>query len=273
LLNMKKIILTLFIIFAGINSVHAETTPLKMDESTKQVCNKVIASIYQDILSVKDKYKELSQFDEKVLYENKQGIFALLYQYNESDRQARRHPFEFGVTIVGLNDKIFEEYGQYAFYLSFPILGLKFAGFQKSSARYNFDLGEIINKNGSLLAEHQQKYMPLQLTLKAEKDTYLLYEPIRFVVELKNTSPRHMRVKTLTDKTLYCVYDNKMWGAVQTQQSQAQEMILKSGETTNMVFEGQDFMKPKEFEIFCSYNMTIQGVQPTGHLAVTVLNQ
>jgi len=245
---------------------------LGLDERTKEVCNQVMEGIYQDIFDAKKKYPELEQFDENVLSENQYGIYQIIYEYKKSPEQERRNPFAFGLTIAGIDDTFFQERGRLVFHLAFPVLGLKFVGYQmKGSARYRYDLGEVINQRGVLLADHQQEYMPLKLILRTNNDSYPTNEKIPFVVELKNVSNRHMRVKSLSDKTLFCLFNKKEWGTKQVDKvSQEEEIILKSNESTCVEFLGEAINNPQDIEIYCSYNMSIKGVKPSGILHVKV---
>ena len=243
-----------------------------IDTPTKEVCNKVMLNIYHDLIASKDKYRELEQFDEKALYENQYGIYAIVYKYEKQGEQGRNYLFEFGLTIVGIDDPIFQDQGEYAFNLVFPLLNVKFAGYQKRSVtRYRYDISSAIKSQGVLLEDHQQNYMPLRLILKADKEIFTTNENVFFDVELHNVSNRHMRVKSLNDSTLYCLFGDKRWGTSQVSVPKAEEFILKSGELTKMGFMGEAFKKPREMEIYCSYNLSIQGVKPSDTLKVKIV--
>jgi len=245
--------------------------PFSMDEQTRSVANEVMLTIFQDILGGKKKYKALEQFDESALFKNEHGIYAIVYQYQGSERQMRRHPFEFGLTLTDMDNTIFEDKGKYAFNFGFPMIRMKFAGFQHQSAKHRYNLGKVINVRGIPLSDHQQNYMPLKLKLKTIKDVYKIYDPIHFVVELENVSQRHMWVKSLNDKTLYCLFNNQVWGTNQIGPASAKTHVLKYGKRTDMEFSGKGFKRPKDFEIYCSYNMAIDGIKPSGLLKIKVI--
>jgi len=259
----------LFFIFSVNLSLAQEVI---LDEKTKAICNEVMLNIYQDILTAKDKYPELSQFDEKVMYENEKGIYAIVYQYQPSGTSRPNHDtFEFGVTITTKNNTIFQDQRGYAFNLDFPFLGLKFAGYFKKGLKPKYDIFAPINKYGQLLADHQQNYLPLQLRLVTNKTEYKVKEPIHFEVELTNVSKKHMWVKNINEETISCLYNKRYWGTQARSMQSATTIILKSGESLKRGFAGEGFVEPQNVEIYCSYSMSLKGVKPAGvlHLWVT----
>lgn len=241
-----------------------------IDDETKKIANQVIADIYYDILAQKSKYPELAQFDETTMFENQQGLYAILYSYKPAENK-KSEVYEFGLTVINIDTPIFQEQGQYAFNLQLPVLGLKFAGYFKRTVRGKyFDIMGMINKHGVVLADHQQKYMPLQLSLNTAKTTFTTQESIQFEVELKNVSLKNMWVKEISDATLYCLFNDKSWGTQARGASGTKNLILKSGESIRRQFVGAKLKEPQEIEIYCSYGLSIKGVKPSGILKVKV---
>lgn len=272
---MKKLVLTIFFALGLSWAVYAaEDYSIKLDPQTKALCNKVIINIYKDILKVKGKYPQLKNFDDKVFYENEYGIYTILYKDTSAEGEGQKNPaYEFGLTIDGLTDNPFPDKPN-TFNFAFPLLGLKFSGYQpKHVLRSQFDVLSVINKNGVLLSDYQQKFMPLQLTLKTLKDTYKIREDIEFEVVLKNVSNRHMVVKSLGIDTLYFVFEDMVWGtSPNTQERGGKNVILKSGESLTLKFKGESFQKPRDIQIYCAYRMSIKGVNPSGTLRVRVVD-
>ena len=132
----------------------------------------------------------------------------------------------------------------------------------------------LIDEFGAVLARHQQEYMPLKLYLRTLKDTYHVREDIEFEVELKNVAKNNMIVKSLGVNSLFFLFNNQFWG---TQPSSGdvggRDVILKSGESLTMRFKGESFQRPREFEIVCTYAMSIQGVNPSGVLNIRVIEE
>ena len=241
-----------------------------VDAETKKIANQVVADIYHDIFAHKSKYPELAQFDESTMFENKQGLYAIVYKYKPAEDK-KAEVYEFGLTVIDIDTPIFQEQGQYAFDLHLPVLGLKFAGYFKRTVRGKyFDIMGMINKHGVLLADHQQKYMPLQLNLRTEKSVFAVQEAIQFQVELKNTSKKNMWVKEINDSTLYCLFNNRSWGTQAQGASRTKDLILKSGESIHRQFVGEKLKEPSEIEIYCSYSLSVKGVKPSGILKVKV---
>jgi hypothetical protein len=272
---MKKAIFAALFAFGLLSAVSAEENyPTRLDPETKMLCNKVMVDIYRDILSAKDKFKQLSQFGEKSLYENKYGIYTIVYKYAPGeDDPNKAQNYEFGITIDGIDDVTFAD-KKGAFNLAFPLLGLKFSGYQaRHLLRSQYNLMNAINKHGAALSMHQQKYIPLQLTLRALKDTYKIREDIEFEVTLKNISNRHMVVKDLGMETLYFLFEDMVWGTSPNSAKRGGgNVVLKSGESVKLKFKGESFQKPRDIQIYCAYRMSIKGVNPAGTLNVKIID-
>ena len=242
-----------------------------VDETLKAVCNDVMLNIYADILDSKAKYLELSQFDENVFYENKDGIYAIVYKYQPSEEKDKRKTYEFGITLVGMDNPIFQEQGPKAFNLQFPVLGLKFAGyFKENLLGKKYNIIDAINNRGTVLAEREQQLLPLKLILRPKKTNFAVRERISFEVELKNVSKKNIWVKELNDTTLFCFFNDKFWGAQTKKASKAKDFILNAGESTSQEFLGEDVKQPGDVVISCSYELSVQGVKPSGTLKVNV---
>ncbi len=237
-----------------------------LDTETKALANQVMLNIYKQILEDKDKYGELRAFGEKNLFENKEGIYAISYKLPDDEKL----PFEFGVTVAPTGSTVFSEHGAYAFNLEFPFLGLKFAGYVKKHIKRGYNVLDVINEKGIPLSDYQQNFMPLRLELRADKTEFKAKEPVRFVVELKNASKRHMWVKNLTEETLYCLFNNLYWGAKSHEKGSA-SVILKAGDSLKRVFEGEGPALAEDVEIYCSYSMSLRGVKPSGVLKVKIV--
>lgn len=276
MMNLLKI-LQLKIILSGIllvSSAFCENQPA-INPETKAIANQVMLNIYDEILKLKEKRPELEQFNEQAMYENQQGIYAIVYQRPQSAEKIKKEPYEFGVTIVPTDDPIFlEQGGRYAFNFSFPFLGIKFAGYEKMTyGKGQYDILKAVNAQGELLAEYQQKFMPLQMTLKAIKASYRVKEPIEFDVELKNSSNHHMYVHEINEASLYCQFNNKIWGTQQRGGLGTKDVIVKSGESVHRTFLGEGLKAPGQIDLSCSYNMSIKGVKPFAKLSVKVVQE
>lgn len=272
---MKKAIFTILFLFGLSWTVYGEENySMKLDPETKAVCNKVMVNIYKDILKVKTKYPQLKDFDEKALYENKYGLYAIIYKYEPQEGEDKKKVnYEFGLTIDGINEVPFPD-KRNTFNLTFPLLGLKFSGYKsRITSRTQYDIAPTINRNGAILSEYQQKFMPLQLTLRTIKDTYKIREDIEFEVILTNVSKRHMYVKSLGMETLYFLFEDMVWGTnPDSQQRGGKDIILKAGESFSLKFRGESFQKPRDIQIYCAYRMSIKGVNPAGTLNVRIVD-
>jgi hypothetical protein len=268
--EMKKLLPFLLLCFVA-TSVYAQAPAL--DEKIKQICNQAILDIYYDILAVKEKHPSLANFDENVMYENKSGLYAIVYQYEGEATGRNKTRYAFGVTIDKLEDKTFPPQDGYFDY-TFPVLGLKFSGYQRRTpGASQYDAFPLIQKHGGPLSDLQQERLPLRLFLRSTKDTYQVREEIEFEVVLKNVSKRHMVVKSLGQETLYFLFNNQFWGtrpfgAIQGSES----VILKAGQSLTARFKGEGFQVPREIEIYGVYRMGIQGVNPSAVLRLQIIS-
>jgi hypothetical protein len=258
---------------AGEESSAAAQGPF--DQRVKEIANEVMFAVYNDILSSRERYGDLKNFDQSALSRNQYGIYSIYYQHRAVVGPYKDKPFEFGVTIVGLEDTSFNEFGRGTFNFSFPLLGLKFAGYERVYWRPNqFSIQDVIQKNGDPLLEEQKKRLPLKLSLKTVEDYYRVNEDIEFIVTLENISSKNLWVRELNGDTLYFRYGNAQWGAKETsaqKKKREKRFILEPGEKVYKKFVGSGFPAPREFEVYCSYTLTFQGVKPFSVLKVKVV--
>lgn len=284
---IKNIAFIVFLFFSLPLTVGAKEVTI--DATTKEVCNQVITNIYRDILHLQDKYKELTDFGEGAFYANKYGIYAIVYEYRpkpqaeDKEKSQSLGSFSFGVTIDGLDDDTFgQRVGQFA--LGFPLLGLKFSGYQQSNMlRSKFELLPLVQKHGILLDSHQQNLLPLRLFLRPVKETFKVREDIQFEVVLTNVSKSNLVVKTLNNDNLSFYINDRIWGVGFDAQDSLRPVIepwvklpiggtlLKAGESVKMTLRGESFQYPKEVMVRAIYEMAIDGINPTAELKVRVV--
>lgn len=240
----------------------------KLPAESIELSNQIILWVYQDILDQKLNYPELSGFGEKSLYKNAQGIYTLIYDYAGEKKQ---DDYSFGLTINTLDAIDFKERtGRFNY--GFPKLNLKISGFlNKHPIRTQYDIMPLIGKYGMVLAEYQQKFMPLRIFIAPAKDTFKVKEKIEFDVVLQNVSKRHMRVKTLSQDSLYFVINNKTWGTNPVGHlPTGSEEVLLSGQTTKVRMVGESFLTPQKLKITCFYGMSIEGINPMGKMTINI---
>jgi len=273
-MKMTNKIITAFLIFWAMTAiVRAEEKVAEFSEETKEVCNQVMINIYKDILKVKNKYPELKNFDENALHENQLGIYTIIYKDSRPEMQNRKTPpFEMGLTIDKIKDATFAGKPN-NFNFSFPLLGLKFSGYYtKRYLRSQYDVVPVVNQHGTILEDYQQQFVPLKLTVKTPKSIYKVREDIEFEITLKNVSNRHMRVKSLGMNTLFFVIGDMVWGtSPASKQRGGEDVVLRSGESLTLKFKGESFQKPRDVQIYCSYRMSIRGVNPSDTLRIKVV--
>jgi len=274
-ITMNRMILIVFFLLAvNVPMSRAEEKVAEFSPELKEICNQAMINIYKDILKVKDKYSELKNFDEKVLYENQYGIMTLIYKDTPEKVTRNTVPFELGLTIDKMEDVSFAKKAN-NFNFAFPMLGLKFTGYQtKRLVRSHLDVLPLVNKHGAVLSDYQQQFLPLRLTVRTLKDSYKVREDIEFEVILKNVSKRHMYVKSLGIDTLYFVISGAAWGtSPNSKERGGKRSILKAGESLSLKFKGESFQKPQDIDIYCAYRMSINGVNPANTLRVKIVGK
>lgn len=262
----------IIILSLGARSAFCAEQPAITDQ-IKTISNEVLKKIFIDVYVNKRNYEDLENFSDKDIFLTKYDIILIKYAF--LDPASGRENFAFAVTILPLQEpNVFQGYPG-AFEFGFPVLGIKFAGYQtQAPGRPHYDIDQAIRNFGKVLWLEQQRYLPLQLSLVALKPQYKKGESITFRVVLKNTSGKNLAVKDLNAETLFFVYNNKVWGASQSTsqtQQKVKTVILKPGQTIQREFAGNSFFKPQEIEIFCTYNLTYEGVNPSANLVVKVV--
>ena len=238
----------------------------------KDICNKIVISIYNDLLKTKENYPPLKNLNEKFLYTNPGGIYTIFYQNAD---QATKKNYSFGLTFSSLEDQIFQDQPGY-FVQEFPFLNAKLAGFvQKNPSMANFDIFGIVNLYIGLLADYQQAYLPLKLSLVSLKKSFKVNEPVEFEVILENVAKQQFLVKSFGTKTLFFLFNNRTWATQQLGTKNqnvkgGERIVLIPGQALQMQFKGESFAAPKEFEIYCVYQMAVKGVQPSAKLKIKV---
>ncbi|MBN1869471.1 MAG: hypothetical protein JW847_02700 [Candidatus Omnitrophica bacterium] len=247
----------------------------QVSDSLKDVCNRVMMTIYDHIYSVKKDFDNLVDFGPQALSTNQYGIYAIEYEHEISEGMRKGEFLKFGVTMVRPKDVIFNEYGRRAFNFTFPLLNVKFAGYQQSNRKWlRFNIQEIVQANGDPLLGEQQKYLPLKLSLGTDKEIYKVGENIEVMVALENISLKNLWVRNLDEQNLYFLYGDAQWGAVAAldkKERKRERLMLEPGKKVSRRFVGSSSTIPREFEIYCSYAVTFQGVKPYGVIKVKVI--
>ena len=247
----------------------------RFDEPLKGICNSVMIAIYNDILSIRGDHDNLVDFGEHVLSRNQHGVYTIEYQRKISDGARKGEFLNFGVTIVKPADANFNEFGRQAFNFGFPLLDIKIAGYQQTNRKWmKFSIQDVVQRNGDLLLEEQKKYLPLKVSLKTDKESYKVGENIPITATLENVSRKNLWIRALDRETLYFLYDNAQWGAVELgkrTEERREKFILKPGEKVHKRFIGSGSSVPREIEIYCSYAITFKGVKPSSVIKVKII--
>lgn len=251
--------------------------PVKViDPKIIEVSNKIMQDIFAEIKAAQPKYKELSGLSDEHLSKNAQGILVLKYQYapqvESEDPLQQDLPYAVGLTIEGLEQWTFSA-RKGMFNYGFPLLNLKISGYQqKHPIRTQFNIDPLVKKYGQILADEQQKLMPLQITIEPSKASFRTDEDVVVDIILKNVSKRHMYVRPLNKETLYFLIDDQYWGTKPNEGSPDEiQKILYSGEEIRMQYRIGMFPQPKTIHMMCFYRMAIRGVNPFGKTEIPIV--
>ena len=151
-------VLSIVIVFMFIYGYCGE---VKIDEKTRDVCNQVMLNIYDDIIGIKDKYKELDNFGEESLV--KDDLYRIYYDENDNKGFKKRGNdvfFVFSISIVNINEtyQIKNRYEK----LRYPDLGIKIYGFCRDINKPELvrDIVNIVYQNVKLIEEIRTKPLP-----------------------------------------------------------------------------------------------------------------
>ncbi len=216
---------SLFIIFslifvslnAGINVYAQDQAPEAKDlfapvENTTTKINSIVQRIYDQAITVKEKSKELVDFDEKCLVKNQDGFLTLTYETQIPSAGGKTTPYAFKLDVESITAKTYTSHQGY-FNYPMPLLDLQFSGYVvKHPLRRQFDVAALVDKLGEELADYQQQFLPLRFMIVPEESTYHIGEPIRFKAVLANVSKTNILVKGLSEETLFFTLNHAFWG-------------------------------------------------------------
>ncbi|HRZ39661.1 MAG TPA: hypothetical protein P5246_01505 [Candidatus Omnitrophota bacterium] len=247
-----------------------------IDPQVIELSNRIMQDIFSEVKTSQPKFKELAQFSDQNLFKNAQGIYAIKYEYKpvaqSGDASQQDLPYELAVTIDGMEQWTFEP-RKGMFNYGFPLLKLKISGYQKKHPiRTQFDIDPLVKKYGQILADEQQKLMPLKIIIEPTKSSFTTDEDVIVEVVLRNVSKRHMYVRPLNKDTLYFLIDDQYWGTKPTEAAPDEvQKILYSGEEERMSYRIGVFQQPQTIHMMCFYRMAIHGVNPFGVQEISIV--
>jgi hypothetical protein len=245
-----------------------------IDKRAVEVSNQVMRNIYNDLVSLKDRYPELEGLSERNLSKNEYGIYRLNYISPMTDSFGNTKNYVIDVTISVYNgDDYLTSTGEGFFNYDFPLLRVRLLGNQSFVYKSKqFDILDIVEKNKDILAEEQQKRLPFRLGVKTSKDNFSKNEDIEFIVTLQNTTDRVLMVKELSPKTVHFLINGQAWPVTAVKEGKRiSHNVLKSAESMSRRFKIQGLNRRKEFNVVCTYSMTYEGINPTALLKVKIV--
>jgi len=265
---IQKALLILFILFISA-SLEAEE---KGEAKAIALCNSVIRNVSEDILAKKDRYSDLSGFNEEALMKGSHKQYILSYTAPILEGK-KAISYAFGLTCLDGDEKSpFKRKGK-RIKREYPLLDLKIVGYQKKRLMKQLDIRKILDQHAKDLSEYQQQYLPFRLVLKAEKDTFKIHEPIIFTAYLTNVTNKSLLLQTLNANTLFLNYNKKIWGAAKASKRGSKgirTIVLRPGKILSEKFIGEGFPLAQQIEIMAEYAVPFQGVKATSLLNVNI---
>ena len=269
---MKRILSILFFLLALI--IAFETKAQELDQDIAALCNKTVQEIYNAILTQKDRYPELSAFNESTLTKNEFGLLQLQY---ESSFMAADQSFQFHLTFLPTETAYPFPEGYKTFQLGFPLLDMKLTGFKnKQLKKDQFDISKLIEQFGLPLWDEQQRFNMYHLEIIPDKTTYTVEEEIEFVVRLTNEAETARKFKNLNSKTVRIEYASAP--AVLSEDflqnaKKEKERVVFPGKSIETRFRTSGFDTPSDVTIRATYAMTYKSIHPSAKVVIRIQSQ
>ena len=257
--------LLVFIFATSLSILNAQNEPIPAN--VKWVANQVMKSLLEDISHYKGQYSELNAFDERSVTKNSQDLPRLSY----TSPDASGIDYVLSVEFLPVDEHVVVPDGMELKAWRFPLLGIKLTRlFDYKRRGYPLDIDRMINAHVRTLLKFEQTLMPLQITIKPEKDLYRIGERIQFQIILSNKGSQNLKVKSLDDRTLYFSFGNRFWGTPPKDAQGGSLEILAPGKFLTKSFKGESFSLPQEVEIMATYAIGYKGVYPIDWVKVRI---
>ena len=260
------------LIFCLSLGVCSRAQALEVDEETRSVGNLIVSNVFSEIDARKKQYDDLKLFSRLAMQPNKYGFNQIEYYYKNplNPKSLSYLQIFIGILPMDATDPYQGKDGYVA--EAFPLLGLKVVAYQNPSLKHNqIDIHPLVQEQLSLFSDRQSKFLPLQLLLIPEKNTFQRGEPIQFTAILKNSSSFNKFVKDLSSKSISFQYDNVQWGADPDKGAAAAKTVpLRPGSSISKIFTISGLKETRELDIHATYLVEVDGVLPTASLHVKI---
>lgn len=240
------------------------------EQEVKDVYNAALESVVHEIQSMKNGYPELEGFSSAAIHQDSSGFNTLLYSHDSSGVSGK-DPYEYSLSIESkpykAGDKaVLNENKQE---ILFPLLSFKVVmEAQKKGASTSFDARKIIESSMDGLKDLEQKFLPFQLDLKAQKESFEVYEDIVVTASLNNYGVKGFRVADINENSLYCNIGEIEWGSPDGVVEFNTVLNPKSSLATMLTIPGVD--TPQDVWISCKYAIAFKGVQPYKRIKISI---
>ena len=242
------------------------------DDAVRIHFNEAVDAIVQEIISAKTGYPELEGFSRSVISQDANGFDSVSYKHDSSSAAFNNQdPYAYELTIsvrqLGEQENIPVDGSLLS--IKFPLLGMKVVvESQKKGESTSFDLKKIVESNMEGLKSLEQESLPFRLELRAQKESYEVYEDITIVATLKNKGFKAFQLADLDENSLYCKIGQSEWGGLET--SPKINQILSSNASIAKILRVYGVDTPQELWISCTYAIAYKGVQPYNRIKVAI---
>lgn len=240
------------------------------DQEVKNAYNAALESVVQEIQAMKNGYPELEGFSSAAIQQDGSGFNTLLYNHDSSGT-TNNDPYGYSLSIISKpynsGDKaVLNENKQE---MVFPLLSIKVVmEAQKKGTSTSFDARKIVESSMDGLKDLEQKFLPFQLDLKAQKESFEVYEDIVVTASLNNYGVKGFRVAAIDENSLYCNIGEIEWGNPDGAVEFNSVLNPKSSLATMLTIPGVD--TPQDVWISCKYAIAFKGVQPYKRIKISI---
>ncbi len=259
------IFIALFLLSITQGNVYAE---IQAKDSTMQLCDQAIKGIANDVnllVEGHESFKDLKEVEKVGISKN---VTELVYVNPELEGEKVKDVIK--ITFYNYDEDLQEQVSGSKVW-RFPFLGVKLSAYVFGNRSFQLKVFDVVKKNLVSLNYSQQQEMDLRLFIVPEKSLYKMGDKITFDVVLKNNGKTALKVRELTNRSLFCSVNDRKWGTDPlTGVIEKKERILEPAKDIKSRYKTKIDVFSDEMEIFCSYNMAVKGVLPEDRVRLKI---
>lgn len=247
-------------------SVAAQEMSPEVRQLGKQAMDRIISELY----SLQEQHSILSQIDQLAVGENAEGYPAFQYNFKKEILEKEVSYYQLALTFGAMDAKKIVDQNVTVIQKKFPLIGIKFFGYEwsKRSAQ-TFDFERVLDEALIPLERYQQAFLPYQIRIIPEKESFKTNEEISFFIELHNKVQYVLRLKKPTTANVSIYYDEEL---LLSEGDQKEEyIVLEPGEVERVTFKLGRQSAIAEHAIRCVYLVAYEGVIPFAEATINIV--